>query len=1340
MNEVSSQTYQVLFDALRRRGISPVQLSETLPTAGGLDWDSFAALCEHFETLYHEDTTTIQNLETWFEHRHYFNGFMTSPHRLYRRIEQQIGPSLAPNLIFRRGTKNGSYLELKVEVPEPYQPSPAFFRLFGEALRRAPRIINQGDAIVEMRISPRQARYLITLPPSLTIAGRLKMAYYALFKPEIIRHETQYRTEQFEAAQQELKAARTHLEYQHHHLQLIDTLRWQLFREIDLNTLGQLIISFLLKNLHYEGASLWVETSVELRLLHESGVLTSKPSKSYVLQVGSTSVGRLDVWMRDESTRMLLESLLPFVSFALHNNLLVVKQNEHKNQLAYEYAERERLTEEMRLAEERWIALVEDAPAALTILDRNGIIQYINRTYSGIPIDKVLGTSIFDYSPLEFHETIIKAMKRAERTGDPETYEHVSTNEEGELSWYESRLSPVIRHNKLVNFTLISTDITQRRQNQIELQKRALEMKTLADVSAEIIQTLDPDELMIRVCELTRKRFDLYHVQIYLLDESGKTLTVAAGTGTPGQNLVKAKWSFVFNGPKQGLVVRAARTRCAVVVNDVSKERDFFYNMYLPRTRAEMALPLVVGERLIGVLDIQADKAYRFTEAEVGVMETLAAQVAVALNNAQLFVKLRRQNELADTLRDISLVLNSTLDLPTVLQRILDQVKRVLPYDAANIRLDDGTGRFYPVAWVGYERFGNPDIDHAPIMTTDESRLLRMMVNEKRSSIVSDLTQDTQWADTPIGYEWMQSWAGTPIVVEDRLMGMVSLDHSQAGFYTSQHMPLLESLRTQVSIAVTNARLFEAERRRRQEIESVQRSSLILTSVLELTQVLDAIVNAVVDLTKADDVHVFLYDGENLTFGAGLHLGEQLEQAFIEPRPSGVTYHVARTGEPFIVNNIHQHPLYHGSHFEFMSAIMGLPLKIGERVVGVMNIVYANPHNFEDATIQALQLLVNQASIAIENARLYETISDYAEQLADRVRERTHELERERAQLQAILDSMGEGVIYDENLDIKYFNQALLEITGYEKPQWYTYQEMLGELIPDEKIRSDMMDSLYNSIARHQPWKSEATMYHHDGTPFYAKITCHPVLDASGTINGAVMLIQDISADKELEAQKDRFIAHASHELRTPLANLKTRIYLMKRQPEKYDYHMGIMEKVSEQMTELVEDLLDLARFQRGALQLEQDWAVIQEMLQFVHDVQVEEAHKKQITLTKAVPDAPLRAWVDLRRLRQVVTNLVVNAINYTRPEGNIELRLVVDGDSLEIQVQDNGVGIAREYHEQVFQPFFRATQGTERGTGLGLTISYQIVKLHGGDILLESELGKGSLFRVRLPIHPPTD
>ncbi|MBZ0310514.1 MAG: GAF domain-containing protein, partial [Anaerolineae bacterium] len=668
-------------------------------------------------------------------------------------------------------------------------------------------------------------------------------------------------------------------------------------------------------------------------------------------------------------------------------------------------------------------------------------------------------------------------------------------------------------------------------------------------------------------------------------------------------------------------------------------------------------------------------------------------------------------------------------DLNDVLQRILEEVERVLPYDVASIRVKDENGTFRVVKSV---RQRDPAL-------SDTEDFLQLPYFLNNPIAISDVQTDPR-AVALAKHAWIRSWLGAPIVVRNEVIGEFTLVHLQPGFYGEEHEPVIRVLATQVSIAVGNAQSFEAERRRLRELEAVQKSSLSLTASLQLPQVLDAIIESIANLMHPESVNIFLYEGNRVEFGAAMVGTTRLNSPLAAPRQDEVTHEVARTGKMLKVSKIQDFPPDIGlpdQGAEAFNAIISLPLKIGERVVGVMNMTYRQEHEFSDTELQTLQLLASHASIAIENARLYQTISDYAEQLADRVRERTYELERERAQLQAILDSMGEGLIYDEDLDIKYYNRALLDITGFNTPTWETQHDFWTELVVDEKKRIQLMHSLYTTINQHTPWRGEVTMRHQDGTPFEARITCHPVQDVRGNVTGAVMLIQDISADKELQAQKDRFISHASHELRTPLANLKTRLYLFKRNPDKRDYHMKIMENVADQMSELVEDLLDMSRFERGVIEMNQDWHVLQDLLNVVYEVQLPEAEKKQITFTKQLPDEPVRAWVDFKRLRQVITNLVVNAINYTPPDGTLSLRLLEAGDFVEIHVQDTGIGIPPELHEQVFQPFFRATQGAEGGTGLGLAISYQIVKQHQGDILLESASGQGSTFKVRLPVHP---
>ncbi len=350
---------------------------------------------------------------------------------------------------------------------------------------------------------------------------------------------------------------------------------------------------------------------------------------------------------------------------------------------------------------------------------------------------------------------------------------------------------------------------------------------------------------------------------------------------------------------------------------------------------------------------------------------------------------------------------------------------------------------------------------------------------------------------------------------------------------------------------------------------------------------------------------------------------------------------------------------------------------------------------------------------------------------------RAHDqLEYERAQLQAILDSMGEGVIYDEKLQTRYINQALTRLTGHTVENWRGYLRPLKSEHMTEADFEALNQAIYDSVGRKGIWRGEMRLRRKDGTEFDAGLTCTRVTSAEDQVVGAVTIIRDISVEKALQEQKSRFVANASHELRTPITNLKTRLYLMHKQPEKMDYHLQVVEEVTARMQRLVEDMLDVSRFERGQIPLHPREVALQELVTGVVEVQRAEAELKHIRLTCELSPEPLVVLADPERITQVITNLVVNAINYTPEGGSVSVDVVDSGDVVAVHVRDTGVGIAPDQVQQVFQPFFRASQGVSDGAGLGLTIVRDIVELHGGTIDVDSQVGEGTCFSVKLALH----
>ena len=205
-----------------------------------------------------------------------------------------------------------------------------------------------------------------------------------------------------------------------------------------------------------------------------------------------------------------------------------------------------------------------------------------------------------------------------------------------------------------------------------QAEQKRLELETVATVSSTASTVLDPDKLLQAVVDLTKERFGLYHAHIYLADDSWQTLLMAAGAGEIGRKLVAEEHAIPM-GIEQSLVARAAREGKAVITNDVRREPGFLPNPLLPETRAEMAIPMIVGDKVLGVFDVQSNKSSGFTKEDANIYTTLASQVAVALQNARLYVE---QAATVTQLRELdrlksSFLANMSHELRTPLNSIL---------------------------------------------------------------------------------------------------------------------------------------------------------------------------------------------------------------------------------------------------------------------------------------------------------------------------------------------------------------------------------------------------------------------------------------------------------------------------------------------------------------------------------------------------------------------------------------------------------------------------------------------------------------------------------------------
>lgn len=213
----------------------------------------------------------------------------------------------------------------------------------------------------------------------------------------------------------------------------------------------------------------------------------------------------------------------------------------------------------------------------------------------------------------------------------------------------------------------------QLRKSFEDLDRRATELATVAEVGTATATILETDKLLQEVVNLSKERFNLYHSHIYLLDETRENLVLTSGAGEPGRQMKEKGFSIPLDR-EQSLVARAARERLGVIVNDVTQAPDFLPNPLLPDTRSELAIPMIVGGKVIGVFDVQSDVVGRFTESDINIQTTLATQVATSIQNVRVFEQSKSQADLASLVNAIGQKIQRATTVDDTLQTAIREL------------------------------------------------------------------------------------------------------------------------------------------------------------------------------------------------------------------------------------------------------------------------------------------------------------------------------------------------------------------------------------------------------------------------------------------------------------------------------------------------------------------------------------------------------------------------------------------------------------------------------------------------------------------------------------------
>jgi len=500
-------------------------------------------------------------------------------------------------------------------------------------------------------------------------------------------------------------------------------------------------------------------------------------------------------------------------------------------------------------------------------------------------------------------------------------------------------------------------------------------------VAGKILSILDPAQLLQEAVNAIQQGFGYYHVNLLLLDETTNVLRNQAMSGGMA-HLVPPDYQQEVG---VGLIGWAAATGEPVAVNDVLRDPRYIAGLTkeVP-IQSELCVPLKLSGQVIGVLDVQDIRKNAFDDTDLTALRTLADQLAVAIANARLYDAERREREFAEALAEAAAVVNSTLELDQVLDRILIQVERVIGGDACNIMLLEPDNLVRPVRWRGYEKFGKEKLIAGACVQLEQYNTLKKMMETGKPVLITDTTTDPMWMqrDDP---EWIYSYVAVPVRVSGLTVGFLNVDGARRHQFDLHDARCLEAFASHVASAIENARLYEHARRQLEGLTNLMKASQLLSSSLEVREVLKRIVELAGSVVNSDYTSVILMDEH------GQPWMEAEDFRGIPPlshriRGDGVTRYVLEKGQSLVGDTILENGVIHppiyradGKPMEANPTIVAagirsfvaVPIQAKGQMVGVLFAHSRKPYAFR-GQLSLLSAFASHAAVAIENARLFE--------------------------------------------------------------------------------------------------------------------------------------------------------------------------------------------------------------------------------------------------------------------------------------------------------------------------------------------------------------------------------
>jgi GAF domain-containing protein/anti-sigma regulatory factor (Ser/Thr protein kinase) len=538
-----------------------------------------------------------------------------------------------------------------------------------------------------------------------------------------------------------------------------------------------------------------------------------------------------------------------------------------------------------------------------------------------------------------------------------------------------------------------------------ELGYRAERLGVINRIALAISSTLDLDEILQTAARELARVFDVKQTGIILFDPELSYGRVAAEFQEIPDDTGAGVRIPLANNPslqrvmatKQPLAITNARQDpLTMSIRDVVEMRNI---------ESILIVPLVTKGKVIGTIGLDAiDKPRVFTSDEIDLAQTIANQLVLAIENAQLYAAEAQRRREAETLQAATLAISTTLDLQTILELILSELRQVVPYDSASVQQLEGNG-LRIIGAYGFSSLEEVLGLRFDLEATDNPN--REVVRSRAPLILKDAPSSyQQFQREPHAQARIRSWLGVPLLFGDRPIGMLALDKQESAYYTERHARLALAFGAQAAMAIENARLYQEMSHHLEEVQILNKVALAATSTLDFDEVVRRGMKALLGMRNFERVNVLLMDQaqNDLWLHPALADSDVFPQrASIRiPVGKGIAGRVAQIGEPARVNDVRLEPNYIAGYPDSLSELC-VPLRAGQRIIGVLDVQSTQLDAFSESDERLLTTLAGQLSTVLENSRLY------AE---------TYQRMRELASLMEVSQALNEAADLETVLDI----------------------------------------------------------------------------------------------------------------------------------------------------------------------------------------------------------------------------------------------------------------------------------------------------------------------------------